>query len=37
MDLIIFILIVMLLWNLIKMVKAQTNRINGGNKHHKRH
>lgn len=37
MDLIIFILIVMLLWNIIKMIKAQTESIKKGNKHHKRH
>ncbi len=36
MEFIICILLIMLLWNIIKMIKAQTESIKKGNKHHKR-
>lgn len=36
MEFIICILLIMLLWNIIKMIKAQTESIKKGNKRHKR-
>lgn len=36
MEFIIYMLLIMLLWNIIKMIKAQTESIKKGNKHHKR-
>lgn len=36
MEFIICILLIVLLWNIIKMIKAQTESIKKGNKHHKR-